>query len=76
MGIPAYYSYLIKNYKKIIIKLDKLNKNVHNFYLDSNSIIYNCLAEMKGTFNKSFIDELIKKICLQIDIYIKEVKPK
>ena len=76
MGIPAYYGYLIKNYKKIIIKLDKLNKNVHNFYLDSNSIIYNCLAEMTGDFNKSFIDELIKNICLQIDVYIKEVNPK
>jgi 5'-3' exoribonuclease 1 len=75
MGIPAYYSYLVKNYKKIIIKLDKLNKNVHNFYLDSNSIIYNCLAEMDGFYSKSFMNELIKNICLQIDIYIKEVKP-
>jgi len=76
MGIPAYYSYLIKNYKKIILKLDKLNKNVHNFYLDSNSIIYNCLAEMTGDFNKSFIDKLINNICLQIEVYIKEVNPK
>jgi len=73
MGIPAYYSYLIKNYKKIIIKTEKL-KDVDNFYLDSNSIIYNCLVE--GSFNKLFIDNLITDICLQIDKYIKDIKPK
>ena len=76
MGIPAYYSYLVKNYKKIIIRLDNLNQNVDYFYLDSNSIIYNCLADMKGNFNKKFMNDLIKKVCLQIDKYIKEVCPK
>ena len=75
MGIPAYYSYLIKNYKKIIIKRKKLNEKVSNFYLDSNSIIYNCLALMDGGFNKDFVNNLIKNICLQIDEYIKEIKP-
>jgi len=76
MGIPAYYGYLIKNYKKIIIQIKKMNNRSDNFYLDSNSIIYNCLIEMEGKFSKLFINELIKKICLQIDKYIKEVKPK
>ena len=40
MGIPAYFSYLIKNYKSIVGNLNKLNKDVQHFYLDSNSIIY------------------------------------
>ena len=53
MGIPAYYGYLIKNYKKIIVQIKKLNKRSDNFYLDSNSIIYNCLVE--GEFSKLFI---------------------
>jgi 5'-3' exoribonuclease 1 len=76
MGIPAYYSYLIKNYKKIIIKRKKLNYEIDNFYLDSNSIIYNALENMEGYFNEEFINRLIKNICLQIDNYIKEIKPK
>ena len=75
MGIPAYYSYLVKNYKEIIIKLDKLNKNCDNFYLDSNSIIYNCLANMKGKFSKEFVNDLIRNVCLKIDTYIKDVNP-
>uniref|UniRef100_A0A6C0M0E9 Xrn1 N-terminal domain-containing protein n=1 Tax=viral metagenome TaxID=1070528 RepID=A0A6C0M0E9_9ZZZZ len=75
MGIPAYYSYLIKNYKKIIIKKKDVNKTINNFYLDSNSIIYNCLSTMNGDFSEEFINNLIKKICLQIDSYIKEIQP-
>ena len=62
MGIPAYYGYLIKNYKKIIIKIEKINKNIDNFYLDSNSIIYNCLENMEGEFNEHFVNNLIKNI--------------
>ena len=75
MGIPAYYSYLIKNYKKIIIKRKSLKNIVHNFYLDSNSIIYNALENIEGEFNEEFVNKLIKNICLQIDNYIKEINP-
>ena len=76
MGIPAYYSYLVKNYKKIIVKKKILNKNISNLYLDSNSIIYNCLEKVDGDFSEELINELITKICLQIDEYIKEINPK
>jgi len=31
---------------------------------------------MDGFYTKSFLNELIKNVCLQIDIYIKEVNPK
>ena len=70
MGIPSYYSYLIKNYNKLLKNLKNFEGNVDNFYLDSNSIIYDCL-------NKNISeDELIKNVCLKIDEYIKLVKPK
>lgn len=75
MGIPAYYSYLIKNYQKIIVKRNKLNSNIDNFYLDSNSIIYNCLQNIEGEFNQEFVNKLIMEVCLQIDNYIKEIEP-
>mgnify|MGYP006127888401 FL=1 len=72
MGIPSYYSYLIKNYKKLL-KNFKEKKNIDNFYLDSNSIIYDCLNDFSS---KNDIEEqLITNVCLKIDKYIKEIKP-
>ena len=43
MGIPSYYSYLIKNFKNIVQKKELFNEIIHNFYLDSNSIVYDIL---------------------------------
>ena len=59
MGIPFFFSYIIKNHPKIIKKIDFLKKS-HFFFLDSNSIIYNCL--------NNFISEekLILDVCLKI----------
>jgi len=69
MGIPSYYSYLIKNYNKLLKNLENFNENVDNFYLDTNSIIYDCL-------NKEINEnDLIKEVCLKIDEYIKTVNP-
>jgi len=70
MGIPSYYSYLIKNYNKLLKNLNSFNKNVDNFYLDSNSIIYDCLNK---DINE---DDLIKEVCIKIDEYIKNINPK
>ena len=39
MGIPYYFASLIRNHKNIVKKLDSIT-NIHNLYLDSNSIIY------------------------------------
>ena len=42
MGIPSYFKHIINSYIEIIKeRLDFLN--IHNFYLDSNSIINDCL---------------------------------
>ena len=38
MGIPCYFSKLIKNYPNILNKYDKIT--IYHFYLDCNSIIY------------------------------------
>ena len=46
MGVPAYFSYIIKNYPKIIRTIDNLQE-VHNLYLDCNSIIYDALYSIK-----------------------------
>ena len=46
MGIPAYFSYIIKNYPNI---LQKINKDfiVDNLFLDSNSIIYDSFRDIE-----------------------------
>jgi len=86
MGIPSYYSYLIKNYAKLMKNIKKFDKKLDNFYLDSNSIIYDCLNNIDKKTKKDIEiknedaceeteDNLIKNVCLKIDEYIKIVKP-
>tara|TARA_Y100000389_G_C17470464_1_gene530043 strand:+ start:5228 stop:6802 length:1575 start_codon:yes stop_codon:yes gene_type:complete len=76
MGIPSYFSYIVKNHNNIIIKLNKLNKNIDNLYLDSNSIIYDSmrLLEFNGN-NLKYETQLINIICNKIKEYITIVQP-
>lgn len=80
MGIPSYFSYILKNHKKIIKNLKGYRKEVHNLYLDSNSIIYDCLHKMdkkkyNGKEKAIFERDLNIMVCLKIEEYIKEVNP-
>ena len=79
MGIPSYFSFIVKNHGNIVRKIHRLNKNVDNFYLDSNSIVYDCLRaleqEYKGDDDK-FEKLLIEAVCQKIDEYIAIIKPK
>ena len=44
MGIPAYFSHIVKNYPDILKKIN--NKMViNNLLLDSNSIIYDVIRD-------------------------------
>ena len=44
MGVPYYFLHIIKKYPNIIKKIQNLN--IHNLYLDSNSIIYDVYKSM------------------------------
>ena len=46
MGIPSYFSYILKKHADLI---KKINFTVNNLYIDSNSIIYDALRTLKGT---------------------------
>ena len=81
MGIPSYFSYIIKNHSQIIKNYNTflLNNVVHNLYFDSNSIIYDCLRELVNlnyiqNTNK-FENELIKMVCEKLISYINIIKP-
>jgi len=78
MGIPSYFSYIIKNHPDIIKKLIKLG-DIDNLYLDSNSIIYDCLRQTAHEYtgdDKEFEDRLVRSVEKKLREYIKIVKPK
>ncbi len=78
MGIPSYFSYIVKNHRNIINKIKKTDK-IDNLYLDSNSIIYDCLRKIQNEYNNEnlkFEKRLIDEVCLKIEDYINIIKPK
>ena len=75
MGIPAYFSHLIKNYNYILHNLNKLGTERHHFFLDSNSIIYDALFSVEFNDNSNYEEEVIKYTCEKIDYYIQLIKP-
>jgi len=50
MGIPAYFSHIIKNYPKIIQRFQK-KSTVNHLYLDSNSIVYDAMRSIEYNGN-------------------------
>ena len=77
MGIPSYFSYIVKNYNNIIIKLNLSN----DYFFDSNSIVYDSLREIEEFYiekynNNEFEKELIKLVCIKIEELYKNIKPK
>ena len=77
MGIPGYFSHIIKNYPAIIRKLET-NQKIDNLYLDSNSIIYDVLREIHDEYNNddaSFEIKLINGIIEKLEYYINVINP-
>ena len=75
MGIPAYFSHVIREYKQII-KILNSHDNYQHMFLDSNSIVYDSLRKMEiSVSDPEFEKKLIHAVCLQIEIYIKKINP-
>ena len=80
MGVPSYFSYLIRNHKDMLIKLFNFKKEINNLYFDSNSIVYDVLRMLTKDYEKykndeKFEEDLIMGVCKQLDAYIDEIKP-
>ena len=70
MGIPSYYSYIVRNHSKIIKKIHQ-NLICHYLYIDSNSIIYDAARALPcDTSNTSFETTLLNAICNKLMFYI------
>ena len=74
MGIPSFFSHIVKNHRTIIKKITELEK-MNNLYLDSNSIIYDCLRSIEYDTDMKFEKKLLKAICSKIDEYINVIEP-
>jgi 5'-3' exonuclease len=79
MGIPSYFNYIIKKHSNVLCELSKI-KNIDNLYLDSNSIIYDCLNKLNENELQLSQNELYNKIYTlvaeKIQYYIELVNPK
>ena len=76
MGIPAMFSYIVKNYPSIIKKYSKDILKVDNLYLDCNSIIYDAYSKMEfDKLTENVAVSIIKRVIIKIEEYISLINP-
>lgn len=83
MGIPSYFSYIIKNYPNIIRNLEHfVSIPFHHLYMDCNSIVYDAVHAIekeielgKYNSNSDFETDIIKRVIENIKGYIKIISP-
>ena len=76
MGIPSFFSYIVKNHANIIKKLSFNTIQVNNLYLDCNSIIYDAVHNIDfSKLVETDINTIIKAVSLKIEEYINLLKP-
>lgn len=76
MGIPSYFSYIIKNHPKIIKKYSKGVINVDNLYMDCNSIIYDIYNNIiSNSTYENIEDTIIQEVITKIKYYIFTIQP-
>lgn len=90
MGVPALFSNVVRTHPNIIKTLGGVTvcqsskrraasakaKLYHNLYLDSNSIVYDCVHKMRNSAPSQTTDQdIINAVCEQIHTYVKLVRP-
>ena len=77
MGIPSYFTKVVKSYRHILKEMTYLS-HINNLYMDCNSLIYDAVKNNptyeKGK-NRDYETELIRMVCRKIDFYVDVLKP-
>jgi 5'-3' exoribonuclease 1 len=77
MGIPSYFSNIVKRHKAIIKNLSGIPK-IHNLYMDTNGLIYDAvrvLGSNHGLSNDEYENRIIETVCNKINEYVKMFQP-
>lgn len=76
MGIPSYFSYIVRNHSNIIRKYNPDAIKIHNLYLDCNSIIYDVIHGTDFTkIDPNDTEWIVQQICHKIKEYIDLLNP-
>lgn len=76
MGVPSYFSHIVKNYPSIIKKYVKNVLKIDNLYLDCNSIIYDSYNKMNfDKLTETVAVSIIKEVIVKIEEYIQLIQP-
>jgi 5'-3' exoribonuclease 1 len=77
MGIPAYFSYIVKNHAQILLSLlqVKTNTNFEHLYMDCNSVIYDAYHEISKDNPDPSYDDIIDKTIQGIQSIIQVISP-
>lgn len=78
MGIPSYFSHIVKQHRDIVKKYVRNQFKIHNLYMDSNSIIYDAVREIdenQHTNDTSFESALIRLVCQKLVELIRLLAP-
>lgn len=77
MGIPSYFSYIVRKHRSILINYQSKRMAIHNLYMDCNSLIYDSIHELddkKGHIN-DIETTIITMVCDKIKYYIRLLSP-
>lgn len=82
MGIPSYFSHIIKNHIQVLKKYNPSKFCIHNLYMDCNSIIYDCVRGLSPNTKKGLSPEtktknkqIYTEVCTKIQQYIDTICP-
>jgi 5'-3' exonuclease len=79
MGIPSYFSYIIKNHQRIVRPLHFFMQNgsfqFDYLFMDCNSIIYDAVRAVETKDEPDFESALIREVLIKIEEYILMIKP-
>jgi 5'-3' exoribonuclease 1 len=77
MGIPSYFSNIVKQHKNVIKKLIGLPR-IHNLYLDTNGLIYDAVRVVgsnRGMSDNEYEARLIQTVCEKLNEYLALFRP-
>lgn len=74
MGIPSYFSYIIKKYEKTIMKTPERGY-FQSLFMDCNSVIYDALKNIEFTDQNTYERDIVDFVISKIEDYIQLIKP-